>query len=119
MAAALALAVAVPGATAFAAQAATGGHTLAADQRVLAAAVGEGDVVYGAYGPTLLFGTKARLVTPWAPADANVRDPVGRFGVTHVLTDRHDQAMTVVPPGLDPVATVRWGPHELWLYELG
>jgi 4-amino-4-deoxy-L-arabinose transferase-like glycosyltransferase len=118
LAAALALAVAVPGAAAFTAQAASGGRTLTADQRTLGALVGDDAVVYGSYGPTMLFGTRARLVTPWAPAGANVDDPVGRFGVTPVLTDGRDQAMTLVPPGLAPLAAVRWGPHELLLYEL-
>jgi hypothetical protein len=118
LAAALALAVAVPGAAAFTAQAASGGRTLAADQRTLGALVGDDAVVYGSYGPIMLFGTRARLVTPWAPAGANVDDPVGRFGVTHVLTDGRDQAMSLVPPGLAPLAAVRWGPHELLLYEL-
>jgi 4-amino-4-deoxy-L-arabinose transferase-like glycosyltransferase len=118
LAAALALAVAVPGAAAFTAQATSGGRTLAADQRTLGALVGDDAVVYGSYGPTMLFGTRARLVTPWAPAGANVDDPVGRFGVTHVLTDGRDQAMTLVPPGLAPLAAVRWGPHELLLYKL-
>jgi 4-amino-4-deoxy-L-arabinose transferase-like glycosyltransferase len=118
VAAALALAVTVPGAAAFAAQAASGGRTLAAGQRTLGPLVGDDAVVYGGYGPTLLLGTRARLVTPWAPAGANVGDPVGRFGVTHVLTDGRDQAMTLVPPGLAPVAAVTWGPHELLLYEL-
>ena len=118
VAAALAVAVALPGTLAFAGQAAGAGRELATDQRELARLVGPGAVVYGAYGPTLLFATRARLVTPWAPAGANVRDPAGRFGVTHVITDGADQAMTLVPVGLAPAATVRWGPHLLRLYAL-
>jgi hypothetical protein len=79
-------------------------------------------VVYGAYGPTMLPGTRARLVTPWAPADANVRDPAGRFGVTHLLSDGRDAAaVAALGPrarGAREVARVRWGPHTLVLSEL-
>jgi hypothetical protein len=112
----LGLAVAVPGAAAAAVKAAQGGDLLARDQATLAAALPVHAVVYGAYGPTMLFGTDARLVTPWAPAGANVDDPVRRFGVTHVLTDGGDVAAGYAAG--PPLATVRWGPHTLRLYEI-
>jgi len=122
LAAALAVAVAAPGVAGFLAAALPATRQLAADQRVLAAALPDGAVVYGSYGPTMLLGTRARLVTPWAPADANVDDPAGRFGVTHLLRDVRDAG---TPAALGPrahgareLARVRWGPHTLVLSEL-
>jgi hypothetical protein len=81
-------------------------------------------VVYGNYGPTMLFGTRARLIQPWAPAGANVDDPATRFGITHVLLDESGpvlgpDGLAVVPTTGPPLATVAWGPHTLTLYAAG
>jgi Dolichyl-phosphate-mannose-protein mannosyltransferase len=115
----LAAAVAAPGIASHVRSASAAGDQLSAGQRQLAAAVPDGAVVFGSYGPTMLFETGSRLVTPWAPAGANVDDPVGRFGVTHVLSDGSDLAVT---PDLvhdaEPVARVAWGPYALVLYRL-
>jgi 4-amino-4-deoxy-L-arabinose transferase-like glycosyltransferase len=120
----LGLAVAVPGVTTYLDGAMASGRTREQDERVLAAALPEGAVVYGAYAPTMLFDTRTTTLTPWPTAGANVRDPVGRLGVTHLL---------VGPGPADPtgglralagrgaavgVARVRWGPGELVLYAL-
>jgi hypothetical protein len=123
VAAVLAAAVAAPGVASHVRSASAAGDQLSAGQRQLAAAVPDGAVVFGSYGPTMLFETGSKLVTPWAPAGANVDDPVGRFGVTHVLSDGSDLAVTrAVTPDLvhdaEPVARVAWGPHALVLYRL-
>jgi hypothetical protein len=79
-------------------------------------------VVFGAYAPTLLFDTRLTTLTPWPTADANVRDPVGRFGVTHVLvgTGPGDPTATVAGltarPARPRLARIPWGNGELFLY---
>jgi len=90
----------------------------------LAAAVADDAVVYGAYAPTLLFDTRLATLTPWPSAGANVRDPVGRLGVTHVLVgngpaDPTGQVPTIVEQGaITVLARVPWGGQELALYAL-
>jgi hypothetical protein len=81
-------------------------------------------VVYGAYAPTLLFDTRVRTVTPWLPARANTDDPVGRFGVTHVLVAARGEETSDAPAfrdrgGMRLLAEVRWGGQELELYRIG
>jgi hypothetical protein len=94
-----------------------------AAERTLAARVGDG-VAYGAYAPTLLFDTRVRTVTPWLPARANTDDPVGRFGVTHVLVAARGEETSDAPAfrdrgGMRLLAEVRWGGQELELYRIG
>jgi hypothetical protein len=125
VAVALALAVAVPGAARYLAAATGSGHLREDDQRTLAAALPPGAVVFGAYAPTLLFDTRARLISTWPPAGANVDDPVGRFGVSHVLAagpaDPADPTGQVPAfrdlDGHRPLATVRWGGQTIRLYD--
>jgi hypothetical protein len=123
VAAALALAVATPGIVGHVRSAAGAGRELEAGQRALAAAIPDGAAVFGGYAPTMLFGTRSRLVAPWAPAGANVDDPRGRFGVTYLLSDGTEEAatravMAALGPAPEPVARVPWGPHVLALYRL-
>jgi hypothetical protein len=127
VAVALALVVAVPGTARYLAAAAGSVHLLERDQRTLAAALPLRAVVFGAYAPTLLFDTRARLISTWPPAGANVDDPVGRFGVSHVLAagpaDPADPT-TQVPAfraldGRRPLARVEWGGRTVSLYEVG
>jgi 4-amino-4-deoxy-L-arabinose transferase-like glycosyltransferase len=126
LAVALGLAVAVPGAARYLTAAAASGDQRERDQRVLAAALPPDAVVFGAYAPTLLFDTRAELLTLWPSAGANSRDPVGRFGVTHVLAapadDRTDPTLLVAElRRLRPdagVVQVRWDDHTLRLHEL-
>jgi hypothetical protein len=86
--------------------------------------VSDDAVVYGAYAPTLLFDTRLATLTPWPSADANVRDPVGRLGVTHVLVgngpaDPTGRVPTIVEHGaITLLARVPWGGQELALYAL-
>ena len=121
---ALGLAVAVPGVATYLDGALRSGRAREADQRMLAAAVSDDAVVYGAYAPTLLFDTRLATLTPWPTADANVRDPVGRLGVTHVLVgngpaDPTGQVPTIVEQGaITLLARVPWGGQELALYAL-
>jgi hypothetical protein len=121
---ALGLAVAVPGVATYLDGALRSGRTREADQRMLAAAVNEDAVVYGAYAPTLLFDTRLATLTPWPSADANVRDPVGRLGVTHVLVgngpaDPTGRVPTIVDQGpITVLPRVPWGGQELALYAL-
>ena len=116
--------VAVPGVVTYLDGALDSGRVREADQRRLAAAVAEGAVVYGAYAPTLLFDTRLVTLTPWPSAGVNVRDPVGRLGVTHVLVgngpaDPTGQVPTIVEQGpIDVLARVPWGGQELALYAL-
>ena len=120
----LGLAVAVPGVVTYLDGALQSGRVREADQRRLAAAVADDAVVYGAYAPTLLFDTRLATLTPWPSAGANVRDPVGRLGVTHVLvgngpTDPTGQVPTIVEQGaITVLARVPWGGQELALYAL-
>jgi 4-amino-4-deoxy-L-arabinose transferase-like glycosyltransferase len=123
---ALALVVAVPGAARYLADAAASGHEREQDQRTLAAALPEDAVVFGAYTPTLLFDTRAELLTLWPSAGANRDDPVARFGATHVLAsavgDPSDPTLEI--PALRRLryavgsVRVRWGRHTLQLLEL-
>jgi hypothetical protein len=123
----LALAVAVPGTARYLAAAAASGHLRERDQRTLAAALPARAVVFGAYAPTLLFDTRARLIGTWPPAGANVDDPVDRFGVSHVLaagqTDPADPTAQVPAfrdlDGRRPLARVEWGARTISLYEVG
>jgi 4-amino-4-deoxy-L-arabinose transferase-like glycosyltransferase len=121
---ALGLAVAVPGVAVYLDGARGSGRSREQDQRVLAAALPTDAVVYGAYAPTMLFDTRMAALTPWPAAGANVRDPVGRLGVTHVLAgpgpaDPTGQVATLAGRGASStLARVRWGPGELVLYGL-
>lgn len=124
VAAALGLAVALPGTIGFATRAAGAGDQLGPARRALTRVLPGDAVVYGSYCPTMLFGTRARCILPWAPAGANVDDPAGRFGVTHVLADERGPVLgpgglPVVPVRGPPLATVAWGPHTLTLYAAG
>jgi hypothetical protein len=119
----LGLAVAGPGVARFLAGSDPGADQRARGQRALAAALPAGATVYGAYAPTLLFDTRLRLVTPWPAAGANVRDPVGRLGVTHALAGGPGDPTLGVPAlragvRLVPLTRVPWAARELWLYEL-
>ena len=124
--AALAVTVALPGTAQYLHDAAASGHQRERGQRTLAAVLPEVAVVYGAYAPTLLFDTRAELLTLWPSAGANTDDPVGRFGVTHVLAatagDLTDPTLRVA--GLQPlqqadgVIQVPWGHHTLHLHEI-
>ena len=121
----LGVAVAAPGVATYLDGATVSGRTREQDQRVLAAALPGDAVVYGAYAPTLLFDTRTTLLTPWPGADANVRDPVGRLGVTHLLVGPGPADPTggllaglARPGGASALARVRWGPGELVLYDL-
>ena len=125
LALALGLAVAVPGVVTYLDGALASGRMREQGQRALAAALPADAVVYGAYAPTLLFDTRLTTLTPWPAAGANVRDPVGRLGVTHVLVgpgpaDPTGRLATVASSdgGAAAVARVRWGPGEVVLYAL-
>ena len=122
VAAVLGVAVAAPGIGRFLAAADPGPGQRVAAEQTLAARVGDG-VVYGAYAPTLLFDTRARTVAPWPPAHANTDDPVGRFGVTHVLVAERGDPTGEVPAfrdraGMTRVAEVTWAGQELELYRI-
>ena len=118
---ALGLAVALPGVLTYLDGAMDSGRSREQGQRALAASLPTSAVVYGVYAPTMLFDTQLVTRTPWPTADANVRDPIGRLGVTHVLVG----ALPADPTGrADPgrpragatLARVRWGSGELVLY---
>jgi hypothetical protein len=123
---ALGVLVAVPGAARYLGEAAGSGHQREADQRILAAALPPGAVVFGHYAPTLLFDTDHELMTLWPSAGANAGDPVARFGATDVLAsavgDSSDPTLEI--PSLRrlryqvSLPRVRWGPHTLRLYRL-
>jgi 4-amino-4-deoxy-L-arabinose transferase-like glycosyltransferase len=123
---AVGLVVAVPGAARYLNDALDSGRQRERDQATLAAALPDDAVVFGAYAPTLLFDTRAELLTLWPSAGANRDDPVARFGVTHVLAsavgDRTDPTLTI--PALRPLRSavgstrVRWGRHTLRLLEV-
>ena len=120
----LGVAVAAPGVAAYLDGAMASGRSREQGQRVLASWLPDQAVVYGAYAPTLLFDTRLRARTPWPSADANVRDPVGRLGVTHILVGPRPADPTsqvVALPGrgrTSSLARVPWGPGELYLYDL-
>jgi hypothetical protein len=121
---ALGLAVAVPGVVTYLDGALDSGRSREQGQRALAASLPSGAVVYGAYAPTMLFDTQLLARTPWPGADANIRDPVGRLGVTHVLVgtgpaDPTGRVSTLAGRGAGAtLARVPWGPGELVLYGL-
>jgi len=121
---ALGLAVAVPGTAVYLDGALASGRTREQGQRALAAALPADAVVYGAYAPTLLFDTRLTTLTPWPAAEANVEDPVGRLGVTHVLVGPGPADPTGQVAGLAgrggaaALARVPWGPGEVVLYAL-
>ena len=71
----------------------------------------------------MLFDTQLVTRTPWPTADANVRDPVGRLGVTHVLVGCPPTRPARCRPWpaagpARPWPGVRWGSGELVLYGL-
>ena len=118
----LGVAVALPGVLQYLDGARASGRLREQGQRALAASLPSDAVVFGAYAPTLLFDTRLTTLTPWPTADANVRDPVGRFGVTHVLvgTGPGDPTATVAGltarPARPRLARIPWGNAELFLY---
>jgi 4-amino-4-deoxy-L-arabinose transferase-like glycosyltransferase len=122
----LALTLALPGTAKYLRDAAASGNQREHGQRALAAALPEGAVVYGAYAPTLLFDTRAELLTLWPSAGANVGDPVGRFGITHVLAappgDISDPTLRVAElrplRHAEGLLQVPWDQHTLHLHEL-
>jgi 4-amino-4-deoxy-L-arabinose transferase-like glycosyltransferase len=123
VAGALAVAVAAPGVGRFLAGADPGPGQRVRAQRALSARLPERATVYGAYAPTLLFDTRVRTVSPWLPAGANVDDPVGRLGVTHVLVGGPGDPTGQVPAfrdraAMSPLARVSWDGQELTLYRV-
>jgi 4-amino-4-deoxy-L-arabinose transferase-like glycosyltransferase len=113
--------VAAPGVGRFLGGALGAGDRRERDQRVLAAALPADAVVLGAYAPTLLFDTRLATLTAWPPAGANVRDPVGRLGVTDLLVGgAADPTGGLFPDrrGMAVLARVRWGREEVTLYRL-
>ena len=119
---ALGVAVALPGVLVYLDGAMGSGRSREQGQRALAASLPPDAVVFGAYAPTLLFDTSLTALTPWPSADANVRDPVGRLGVTHLLVgygpadptgEVAGRAATQVRPRL---AGVPWGGGQLLLF---
>src|SRR6266511_3301619 len=123
VAGALGVAVAAPGVGRFLADADQGAGQRVRAERALAARLPEGATVYGAYAPPLLFDTRVRTVSPWLPAEANVDDPVGRLGVTHVLVGGPGDPTGQVPAFRDraamtPLAQVTWDGQELVLYRV-
>jgi 4-amino-4-deoxy-L-arabinose transferase-like glycosyltransferase len=121
---ALGLAVAVPGVATYLDGALASGRAREQDQRALAAVLPADAIVYGAYAPTLLFDTQLTTLTPWPAAAANVDDPVGRLGVTHVLVGPGPADPTGQVAGLAghgsaaALARVPWGPGQVVLYAL-
>jgi 4-amino-4-deoxy-L-arabinose transferase-like glycosyltransferase len=124
IAVALGLAVVVPGVVVYLDGALGSGRAREQGQRALAAALPADAVVYGTYAPTLLVDTRLTTLTPWPAADANVRDPVARLGVTHVLVgpgpaDPTGGLTTLASgSGAAALARVRWGPGQVVLYAL-
>jgi hypothetical protein len=120
----LGVAVALPGVVAYLDGAMASGRSREQGQRVLATSLPDHAVVYGAYAPTLLFDTRLATLTPWPSAGANVGDPVGRLGVTHLLvgpgpSDPTSRVEALPGAGrTSSLARVRWGPGELFLYDL-
>jgi hypothetical protein len=118
----LGVAVALPGVVVYLDGATGSGRSREQGQRALAATLPGDAVVYGAYAPTLLFDTRLTALTPWPTADANVRDPVGRFGVTHLLVGDLPADPTARVGGLTAranrprLAQIPWGGGELFLY---
>ena len=118
----LGAAVALPGAVQYLDDARASGRLREQGQRVLASSLPRDAVVFGAYAPTMLFDTQLTTLTPWPSAAANVRDPVGRFGVTHVLAGlgpadpTAEVASLTVRPTRQRLARVPWGGGELFLY---
>ena len=115
---------ALPGVVAYLDGAMASGRSREQGQRVLATSLPEEAVVYGAYAPTLLFDTRLTTLTPWPSAGANVGDPIGRLGVTHLLvgpvpSDPTSRVLALPGAGrTSSLARVRWGPGELFLYDV-
>jgi 4-amino-4-deoxy-L-arabinose transferase-like glycosyltransferase len=118
----LGVAVALPGVAVYLDGAMASGRSREQGQRTLAATLPGDAVVFGAYAPTLLFDTRLTALTPWPTADANVRDPVGRFGVTHLLVGDLPADPTAQVAGLTArrarprLARIPWGGGEVFLY---
>jgi hypothetical protein len=118
----LGAAVALPGAVQYLEDARASGRLREQGQRALASSLPRDAVVYGAYAPTMLFDTRLTTLTPWPSAIANVRDPVRRFGVTHVLAGPGPADPTATVAGLSAgparqrLARIPWGGGELSLY---
>jgi hypothetical protein len=118
----LGVAVAAPGVAQYLDGARGSGRLREQGQRALAATLPADAVVFGAYAPTLLFDTRLTTLTPWPAADANVRDPVGRFGVTHLLVGAGPADPTGEVAGLTArptrprLARIPWGGGHLTLY---
>jgi hypothetical protein len=118
----LGLAVAAPGVAQYLDGARGSGRLREQGQRALAATLPADAVVFGAYAPTLLFDTRLPTLTPWPAADANVRDPVGRLGVTHLLVGAGPADPTGAVAGRAAtrsrprLARIPWGGGELSLY---
>jgi hypothetical protein len=118
----LGVAVAAPGVAQYLDGARGSGRLREQGQRALAATLPSDAVVFGAYAPTLLFDTRLTTLTPWPTADANVRDPVGRFGVTHLLVGSGPADPTAQVAGLiarptrPRLARIPWGGGHLLLY---
>jgi hypothetical protein len=120
---ALGLAVALPGVVVYLDGTMASGRMREQGQRALAAVLPADAVVYGAYAPTLLFDTRLTTLAPWPAAEANVDDPVGRLGVTHVLVgpgpaDPTGEVASLAghSSGAAALARVTWGPGEVVLY---
>ncbi|HEV2871119.1 MAG TPA: hypothetical protein VG409_06820, partial [Actinomycetota bacterium] len=119
---ALGVAVALPGVVVYLDGAMGSGRSREQGQRALAATLPQDAVVFGAYAPTLLFDTSLTALTPWPSADANVRDPVGRLGVTHLLVGAQPADPTGRVAGLTlqrarpRLAHIPWGGGQLLLY---
>jgi 4-amino-4-deoxy-L-arabinose transferase-like glycosyltransferase len=117
----LGVAVAAPGVAQYLDGARGSGRQREQGQRALASTLPEDAVVFGAYAPTLLFDTRLTTLTPWPSADANVRDPVGRLGVTHLLVGSEPADPTGQLAGLNAhrparLARIPWGGGAVLLY---
>ena len=119
---ALGVAVALPGVVVYLDGAMGSGRSREQGQRTLAATLPQDAVVFGAYAPTLLFDTSLTALTPWPSADANVRDPVGRLGVTHLLVGAQPADPTgrvagrTLQQARPRLAHIPWGGGQLLLY---
>jgi 4-amino-4-deoxy-L-arabinose transferase-like glycosyltransferase len=117
----LGVAVAAPGVAQYLDAARESGRQREQGQRALAATLPGDAVVFGAYAPTLLFDTRLATLTPWPSADANVRDLVGRLGVTHLLVGSEPADPTGQVAGLTArrpprLARIPWGGGAVFLY---
>jgi hypothetical protein len=117
----LGVVVAAPGVAQYLDGARGSGRQREQGQRALASTLPEDAVVFGAYAPTLLFDTRLTTLTPWPSADANVRDPVGRLGVTYLLVGSEPADPTGQVAGLTArrpprLAQIPWGGGAVYLY---